>query len=140
MSKQQQHDIEQSSETDKTTPSDESYLASFEPNRTLAPYPLSEILKKLGLSGPRVPAEQLVGQPFVILAAKTFGSAYDPRRHAYFCVCAYATTGETFTTVLGGWAVVDILDAVANSGFDQPLQVTLRQVEGGRYGRYYVLE
>lgn len=119
---------------------DAHYLASFAPNRALAPYPLGEILKKYGLSGPRVPASELIDLTFVVLAARPFGSSFDPDRHAYFCVCADKGTGETFTTVLGGWAVVDILDAICNSGFDQPLEVTLRRVEGGRYGRYYALE
>jgi len=117
-----------------------SYLSTFQPNVKLTPYPLKAILAKYGLSGPRVPAKSLIDKTFVIRGAKPFPSTYDPNKHAYFCVCVDLETGELFTTVLGGSAVVDILDAIANTDLQQPLEVTMRLVEGGRYGRYYVLE
>lgn len=118
-------------------------LYPFTPNRDLQPIPLLDVLKEMGLSGPRVPAEQLVDQTFTILAAKPFGSAYDDNAHAYFCVCMDVVTRETFTTVLGGQAVVDILDALAAQNFQAPLTATLRRVAQGKYaakGGYYSLE
>ena len=102
--------------------------------------PLSKILSEMGLSGPRIPAEQLIDRSFVILRAKPFQSSFNEQAHAWFCVCKDALTNETFTTVLGGTACVDVIDALAAAGMTNPLEVTLRQVSGGHYGRYYVLE
>lgn len=118
----------------------EGYLSSFAPNKTLQPYPLSDILKQMGLSGPRVPAVNLVDKTFSITGAKPFESSFGKGKHAYFCTCIEQESGEIFTTVLGGGAVVDIIDALANSEFGAPLLVTLRLVKGGRYGHYYTLE
>lgn len=109
-------------------------------NRELPVVTLGSILKEMGISGPRVPADQLVDQVFVILRGKAFQSSYNEAAHAWFCVCKDSHTGELFTTVLGGGAVVDVLDALVATGLPNPLEVTLRQVVGGRYGRYYVLE
>jgi hypothetical protein len=94
----------------------------------------------MGLSGPRIPAENLVDERFIIMGAKAFQSSFAEDKHAYFCVCKNSSTGEIFTTTLGGQACVDILDALAASEFSSPLEVTLREVEGGRFGRYYQFE
>jgi hypothetical protein len=101
---------------------------------------LTKVLQEMGLSGPRVPADQLVDTTFTILRAKPFQSSFSEDAHAWFCVCQAKDDGEVFTTVLGGQAVVDILDALVATGMTNPLEVTLRQVSGGRFGRYYVLE
>ena len=101
---------------------------------------LEKVLSEMGISGPRVAAEQLIDQTFIILRAKAFQSSYNEQAHAWFCVCKDKETGVVFTTVLGGMAVVDILDALVTTGMRNPLEVTLRRVAKGRYGRYYVLE
>jgi hypothetical protein len=109
-------------------------------DRELPVVSLGSILKEMGISGPRVPAEQLVDQTFVILRGKAFQSSFNEQAHAWFCVCKDKQTGEVITTVLGGQAVVDILDALVQTGMTSPLEVTLRHVAGGRYSGYYVLE
>lgn len=101
---------------------------------------LAAVLQEMGLSGARVPAEQLVDTTFTILRAKPFASSFAADSHAWFCVCRAKDGGDVFTTVLGGQAVVDILDALVATGMTNPIEVTLRQVSGGRFGRYYVLE
>lgn len=118
-------------------------LTPFTPNRDMQPIALLDVMREMGISGPRIPAEQLVDQTFVILAAKPFASAYKEGTHAYFCVCSDAGTGELFTSVLGGQAVVDIIDALASTNFQAPLRVTLRKIAQGKYaakGGYYSLE
>lgn len=104
------------------------------------PVKLGHILQKLGLSGPRIPATELIDKTFILYRGRSFRSSFKDQENAWFCVCADAKTGELFTTVLGGKAVVDIIEALALSGFDQPLEVTLREIKGGRYGKYYTLE
>jgi len=104
------------------------------------PVDMATINEQMGLSGPRIPAENLKDVTFVILGAKAYQSSYDPTKHVYFCVCKDEKRNEVFTTSLGGSAVVDVLDSLSNAGFDHPLRVTLREKEGGQYGRYYVLE
>lgn len=102
---------------------------------------LSSILAEMGISGPRIPAESLIDQTFVIRAAKAFQSSYQEQAHAYFCVIAMVDTGEVLTSVLGGQAVVDIIDSLCAAGLDSPLEVTLRyKAGGGRFSGYYYLE
>jgi len=104
------------------------------------PVELSTILAAMGLSGARIPAEELKDARFTILGAKAFQSSFQQDAHAYFCVCALEDTGEVITTVLGGQACVEILDALAAQHFDQPLKVTLRYKVGGAYSGYYFFE
>jgi hypothetical protein len=101
---------------------------------------LANVLAEMGLSGEQVQAEDLIGTTFVIRRAKPFQSSFNKDDHAYFCVIAVADTGELKTVVLGGMAVVEILDAYIDAGAKAPLEVTLRQTEGGSYGHYYTLE
>jgi hypothetical protein len=117
-------------------PQQRSYIA----DKTQPTVSLTKLLNDMGLAGVRVPASELIDRKFLIVRAKPFQSAYNEEAHAWFCVCIDPDINEVFTTVLGGKAVVDILDALTATGIDNPLEVTLRQVKGGRYGKYYVLE
>jgi len=117
-------------------PQQRSYIA----DKTQPTVSLTKLLNDMGLAGVRVPASELIDRKFLIVRAKPFQSAYNEEAHAWFCVCIDPDVNEVFTTVLGGKAVVDILDALTATGIDNPLEVTLRQVKGGRYGKYYVLE
>ncbi len=126
-------------ETSAIVPAEATQLY-FAPDPKLKPVLLAGILQEMGLSGPRIPASELVDRTFIITGAKPFESSFKGGEHAWFCVCVDPELGEVFTTVLGGLAVVDIIDALAKAGLSAPLQVTMRQVQGGRYGRYYVLE
>ena len=117
-------------------PQQRSYIA----DKTQPTVSLTKLLNDMGLAGVRVPASELIDRKFLIIRAKPFQSAYNEEAHAWFCVCIDPDINEVFTTVLGGKAVVDILDALTATGIDNPLEVTLRQVMGGRYGRYYILE
>ena len=101
---------------------------------------LAHVLEEMGLSGEQIPAEDLVDTTFIIRRAKPFQSAFNEGDHAYFCVIAVSDTGELKTTVLGGMAVVEVLDAYIDAGAKAPLEVTLRKMEGGRFGHYYSLE
>ena len=101
------------------------------------PLVIGDVLRTLGLSGPRIPAEELKGETFTILRAKPFVSSFDETKSAWFCVIKLPKDDQPYTTVLGGGAVVDILEAVAAMEYERPIQVTLEWVEGGRYGGYY---
>jgi hypothetical protein len=109
-------------------------------DKTAEPVDMSYIATQMGISGPRVPAESLVGQTFVILGAKAYQSSFADDRRVYFCVCKDEHTGEIFTTSLGGAAVVDILDSLAAAGINRPVRGTLANNEGGKYGHYYTFE
>ena len=101
---------------------------------------LHAVLEELGMAGPATPAEELIGRTFQIRKAKPFQSRFDDEAHAYYCVCVDPATGEKFATVLGGMAVVEILDAYVAAGQKAALEVTLGHVEGGAFGGYYTLE
>jgi len=121
--------------------SDETFpIVKLDANTKLPPVKLNDILSEMGISGPRIAAKELVDQTFTIVHAKPFASTYREGAHAWFCVIYLPDDTQPYTTVLGGQAVVDVLDALASAGFENPLIVTLRKVDGGRFGSYYVLE
>jgi len=97
----------------------------------------SEWAKKIGLRGTPIGAKELVGTTFDILRAKQFESSFKENMHAWYCVVKPENTDELFSVVLGGGAVVEILDAFAQSGMSQPLRVELAWSEGGKFNGYY---
>ena len=99
-----------------------------------------EVIERLELEPTMVKAVDLIDETFVILGGKQFPSSYENQDHAWYCVCEDLKQTERFAVVLGGQAVMKILDAMAASGFSNPLKVTLKQKTGGKYGRYYVFE
>lgn len=101
---------------------------------------LHNILEDLGLAGARIPAKELVDKTFTILRAKPFNSRFKGQAHAYFCVCGDTETGEMFSTVLGGMAIVELLDVYIQMGHVNPLTVTLRFVDQGAFNGYYTIE
>lgn len=114
---------------------------NFLPNTQLQAVSLMELLKDAGLYGPQIPADQLIDHRFTIRAAKQFQSSFKEGEHAYFVTAFDTETGEVFTTVLGGKAVVDMIDLLAQSNFQAPVIVTLRWQEGkGKFKGYYTLE
>jgi len=118
------------------TPYD-AHAAQIVADRDAEPLVIADVLKQMGLSGLRIPATELRGKTFTILRAKPFMSSFDASKDAWFCVILLPDDDDTYTTVLGGEAVVDILAAVAKAEYERPLQVTLEWIEGGRYGGYY---
>ena len=127
------------------TQDDEKALTPFEPLSFVTgtddePVVLANVLAEMGLSGPRMKAETIVDATFDIMRARAFPSAYEGQDHAYFVVGRMIETGQMFTVVLGGAAVVDTIDSYVRARRSNPLRVTLRYNEGGRYSGYYVLE
>lgn len=125
--------------SEKSVEQYKAHASAIEARADKAPVLLAEVLQQMGLSGPRVPAEHLKGQTITIYRAKPFQSSFNKDRNAWFCVFSYEPGGELFTTVLGGTAVVEILEAFAALGGDQPLTVTIDWVESGAFGGYYQL-
>jgi len=106
----------------------------------LQPVRLKDVLEEFAPSGEKVKAESIINQEFMIVRARPFESRYPGQTHAWFVVGKFTKSGKLFNTVLGGAAVVDVLDGWARAARTQPLIVTLRWNEGGKYGGYYTLE
>jgi hypothetical protein len=134
MSKKDETEIQPAEEPRKLNP----FVLAIDRNKDVVE--LGSILQAMGLNGPRIPADELRDRSFVLLGCKAFQSSFQRDAHAYFCVCSDADTGEVFTTVLGGQACVDVIDALVAQEFDAPLKVTLRWSEGGAFQGYYTLE
>ena len=108
---------------------------------TKEPISYIDVLREMGMAGVQVQAKQLVDKTFVILRAKQFDSSFQDDAHAYFCTIKPLDEAEPYTVVLGGQAVVEVLDAFVAYGSDQPLKVTLRYAEGqGKFSGYYFFE
>lgn len=105
-----------------------------------APVVWSDFARSIGLRGTPIAAQELVGKTFDILRAKKFDSTFSGQDHAWYCVVRLKDETELLSVTLGGSAVVEILDAFANSGIDAPLRVTLAWNAGGKFNGYYSLE
>ena len=109
-------------------------------DETLEPIILKDTLIAAGLLLNQVPAAELDGQTFIIYGMRAFQSSFQGQDHCYYCACKQPESGVRFATVLGGQAVVNMLDMFVRAGLSQPIQVTLKNVQGGQFGHYYVLE
>lgn len=87
-----------------------------------------------------IKAEDLVGQPFIILSAKPFESRFEDQDFAYFCECTDLKHSEVWGTVIGGGQPVQFLTDYIAKGAPAPLEVNLVAQVGGRFGKYYLME
>lgn len=90
--------------------------------------------------GKQIKTRDLLGRPFLVLKARLMRTAKGKGGHFYAIQGKDEDTGELFRTLLGGVAVVKVVDVWIKETPRRPLRVTLREVEGGEYGHYYVLE
>lgn len=104
------------------------------------PLDWSQFAKQAGLRGTPITAEDLVNKSFDILRAKRFESSFEGQDHAWFCIVRPIDQDEKFEVTLGGQAVVEILDAYAASGLQNPLRVHLVYKTGGKFKGYYNFE
>lgn len=104
------------------------------------PIGISELLAQTGALSEMVKAELLKDETFFIIAMNPFESRFEGQGHAYHCICKETLDGDYFRTVLGGTAIVRHLDAICEMGLTNPIRVTLKFIDGGKYGGYYTLE
>ena len=128
----------------KITNEDEGYLAA-EPRELVTvadntPVRISDLLKSMGLMYEQVPARSLVDHEITILRGKPFASAFKAGETAWYCTVLVDGDPEPKNVVLGGGAVTEMIEALANAGIEAPVVGILRWKEGGKYSGYYVLE
>jgi hypothetical protein len=104
------------------------------------PVKYSEYVKRAGLAGTPISAEDLVNTEFDILRAKEYPSTFSTQDHVWYCVVRPVGKDELLSVSLGGQAVVEVLDAYSHSDESAPLRVTLRFKTGGKYSGYYYFE
>lgn len=101
------------------------------------PLDWSLFAKQAGIRGTPKTAAELIDTTFDILRGKPFESSYEKQDHAWFCIVRPVGQDELFETTLGGQALVEILDAYAKSGLQNPMRVTLDFVKSGKNDGYY---
>lgn len=99
-----------------------------------------ELLADNPLYSDLVKAEMLVGETFYIIGFSSFESQFEGQGRVYHVLCDETLKGDYFRTVLGGKAIVPVLDEIAKLGTANPIKVTLGHVDGGRFGGYYIFE
>lgn len=104
------------------------------------PLDWSQFAKQAGIRGTPITAEELVGKTFDILRAKKQDSTFEGQDHFWFCIVRPVGQDENFEVVLGGGAVIEVLDAYAKSGLANPLRVSLAFKTGGKFKGYYTFE
>lgn len=127
-------------DTHEITPFDQQANTQLIANPDSQSVRYADIVKQMMLSGVPISAKQLVDSTFTIIRARQFESSFKEDSHAYFCVIKPEDSPEIYSVVLGGGAVVEVLDAIIASGFSNPLTVTLRFKEGGKFNGYYFFE
>ena len=121
------------------TPSGEA-LIEWDADPNLEAFDLAIAIEELGLNLSMQKAADLVDHTFLIIGAKQFPSTMSQENNPYYCRCFDEGQQEGFAVVLGGGQPVEILPSYIASGRVTPLRVTLRHVEGGVHGGYYILE
>ena len=116
------------------------FVTAMQANTLLEPVKLGDVIEEYAPTGEKVKAETLLDKEFTIIRARAFESRFESQDHAYFVTGYLEKDQKLVSTVFGGAAVVDILDAFIKAGFDRPLTVVLTLNEGGKYGQYYTLE
>lgn len=111
-----------------------------ETDRKIAPMAVGELPGQKEFEGPPVKAVELIDETFVILDARKMRSSKGKQKFYYLCQCRNLETGELFTTLLGGDVVVKTIGTWSVNNNGRPLQVTLRDKEGGEFGHYHILE
>lgn len=107
-----------------------------------APMKAGDLPGNSPFEGEQIKAADLIGKSFLIIRVRRMTSTKGKKGgpdHFYLVQAKMLESGQVFSTLLGGVAVVQVIDAwteVVNRG---PLQVTLEQIEGGEFGKYYVL-
>lgn len=112
----------------------------FRANPENEPIDIGNILADTGEAAELIPAEKLKGETFYIIRMNRFKSRFQGQEYAFHCICSEIIGDDFFRTVLGGEAVVRHLNLICELGLTNPVRVTLKFLEGGRYGGYYVLE
>lgn len=112
-------------------------LAVFDDTTT--PIDAGALLERVGLNAPRIKAGELLEHGFVIGYCRKFDSDMNKRGYAYFCVIKLDGSDELNTTVLGANTVVDFLDLCTLKAPGHPIHMTISRVDGGKYGKYYVI-
>ena len=131
-------------------------------NTSLAPVDWKTMREQFDPQGERVPAKELVDTKFTIVELHPVHSTLNAKLdHFYYCRCVDAD-GALFNTILGGQAVVEVLDSfdalraayveaegmgdpdrmaeLKAVGAMAPITVTLRYQKGGEYSGYYYLD
>ena len=103
------------------------------------PRTLADISEEYGIVAPHQAAKDLIGETFAIQAMRRVESNLGGVGYYYFVLALDPKTGESYTTTLGGQAVVQVLDRLIEKGVTDPVTVTLDFVEQGKYDGYYVL-
>lgn len=106
----------------------------------LQPLDWSQFAKQAGLRGTPITAEELVNRTFDITRAKRQESSFEGQDHFWFCIVRPVDQDELFEVVLGGGALLEVLDAYAESGIKNPLRVTLDFKTGGKFKGYYTFK
>lgn len=119
---------------------DEISNASIKVDNVKSPLKLANIRDK-ELKIPKfIKSKELVDRPFFLLKGRTMESQFPGQPYIWRVLIAMSDTGEIVATIFGQAAVVETLDAIANSDITNRIECTLKYITGGSYGGFYTLE
>ncbi len=151
----------------KLTPDDAQSIISrssnpYKLNTTLKPVDLAALKEKIDPQGRKVKARDLIDTTFTIVEMRPVESTLNPEQDHYYWVKAVDGAGELMNFSLSSQRLVEALDDIAalnaelasaremgddervkeleEVGAGRPMTLTLREVKGGKYGRYYTFE
>jgi hypothetical protein len=90
--------------------------------------------------GEQVKTRDLLGKTFTIYKVRRMASNKRKGTHFYAIQAVESGSGKLFNSLLGGVAVVKVIDTWLHQSNRRPLTVSLEEVQGGEFGRYYILK
>jgi len=90
--------------------------------------------------GPQMKSAEILDVQIQVIKVRKLTSTKSKDGYFYVAQCRNVNSGELFSTALGGSAVLKTVDTWLRTKPTGPLMGTLREVKGGKYGKYHVFE
>ena len=153
--------------TDQLTPEEAARIVirrdnPYKLDTSLAPVDWKVLRETFDPQGERIPAPELVDKTFTIIEFRPVESSLPGATGVFYYVKCLDADGVLFNTVLGGQAVVEVLESfdslrsafheaasmgdedraqeLETLGANRPFTLTLRWSEGGKHQGYYYLD
>lgn len=98
----------------------------------------SKLEEEILPQGEHLKTNEIIDQQFILLSMKQYVSNMNEQDYAYHVVGSMVKGKKLFNTTIGGGQPMEVLDAIHKAGILNPIKFTLRWIEGGKYGGYYI--
>lgn len=112
----------------------------FNVDDTLEPMPIAELREEHDPIGRKISSEEILGQLIYIHKADIRKSSKKANQVYLFIVAKIAETNELVHFNTSAGAVLSSLAIPIKVGFMRPVSMVISQRDGGRYGKFFIVE